>query len=122
MKIIVSYNIGYQTQSSGGILTGFPTIWEAQNHREWIKAIRENPIDFLEWAHANSAPLKSLIFYFSVYEEVDSDHFFQWEFKVSVKNIREYREYLVLSKEEFEQTLFIHRRNSKLEQLLNSRD
>jgi hypothetical protein len=122
VKIIVSYNIGYQPSSGGGVLNGFPTIWYAQNHSEWIKAIRENPIDFLEWAYANSVSLKSLVFYFSVYEEVDNDHFFQWEFKVSVKNIREYKEYLGLSTEEFEQTLFIHKRNSKLEQLLNSGD
>lgn len=121
VKIIVSYNIGHEGSSSN-ILTLFPTVWEAQTHKEWIKAIRENPVSFLEWGHVNYIPLKSLIFYFSVYEVVDNDHFLQWEFKVPVKNIREYKKYLKLSKEEFEQEIFIHKRNSKIKQLLNPND
>jgi hypothetical protein len=119
--IHLSFNIGYENSSGKGILTKYPTYYQMESFKEFSDLVRNNPFEWLLWTHEYYVPKSSLCFYLTIWEDDKNNEgeFWQWEFTVRVKNIREYLPLLKISHEEFEEMKLQRVRENKLEEILN---
>ena len=115
--IHISLNIASE---GTGVLNGFPIFWECLTHRDWIDAIRKAPIDWLDWAHHFNTSKSNLIFYIHISEDCNDDEgmCWHWDFVVKAKNIREFKPFIGMNRDQFETVLKEWKRDSKLNTLL----
>ena len=65
-----------------------------------------------------------MCFHLTIWEQDknNTDEYWSWNFKIRVKNIREYQPFLKLSREEVEEIKIQKERENKLNELLNSEE
>jgi hypothetical protein len=95
--ITIAYNIGYDHEELGGrILSTIPQIFITTDIKVFTDFIRESVYDLIEWANVHHVPKSTLCLLISIREddEKDEDMYWCWEFKVRLKNVREYKSLL----------------------------
>jgi hypothetical protein len=118
--IHLSFNIGYESSFGSGTLTKYPSYYQMEDFKEFSDFLRGTPFDWLLWAHESHVPKSSLCFYLTIWEDdKNSDEFWNWEFTIHVSNIREYKPYLKLTREEIEEMKLQKSRENKLDEILN---
>ena len=92
--------------------------------KEFSDFIRNQPFDWLLWAHENHVSKSHMCFHLTIWEQDknNTDEYWSWNFKIRVKNIREYQPFLKLSREEVEEIKIQKERENKLNELLNSEE
>lgn len=99
--IKVCMNIG---GGNGHPYNNIPMFWEMQNAREFTNFIREEMFNIILWSHENYGQPNSL--WLGIHIEDDSpnsdgDYFF-WDFIVKCKNIREFKDYAKMDRDEID--------------------
>ena len=93
-----------------------------ENFKEFSDFIREHPFEWLLWAHENHVSKSHMCFYVTIWEldKKNDDEYWSWNFTIHVNNIREYKPYLKISREEVDEMKIQRSRENKLEEILNS--
>jgi competence protein ComGF len=119
----ITFNIGYESMASSGILNKFPIYYQLESFKELSESIRNQTFEWILWAHENYVSKSSLCFYVSIWEEDKlKGDYWNWEFAIKAKNIREFQPFLQLSREEVEEMKIQRSREDKLEEILNSEE
>lgn len=120
----ISFNIGYEGTLGSGILTKYPTYYQMEQFKEFSDFVRNNPFEWLLWAHENHVSKSHMCFYVTIWEldKKNDDEYWSWNFTIHVKNIREYQPFLKLSREEIDEMKIQKSRENKLEEILNSKE
>ena len=122
--MIITFNIGYETDAGGGILNSFPFIFtEFDNFKKFKEHIRNDDTYFqlYNWSHLRYVPKSSIILLISIQEDIDEDEFWNWDFKVRMKNVKGYLEYCkqFKSNDEFEDCKKCKLREDKINDILD---
>lgn len=116
--MIITMNIGYEGEGSGGgILNRFPILYKVDSFKELSDLIRDNPFEWLLWAHMNYVPKSYQYFWLTIWEEYKGDQW-QWEFKISVKNIRGYDKYISIPRDQMDEMRIQKERDDKINDIL----
>jgi len=124
--IHISFNIGYEGPLGSGNLTRFPIYYQMESFKEFSDLIRNHPFDWLLWAHENHVSKSHMCFFLTIWEDdkfnkhLDDDEYWNWKFTIYAKNIREYKPFLTISRDEIDEMKIQKERENKLEELLNS--
>lgn len=122
--IHISFNIGYEGVLGSGIFTKYPTYYQMDYFKDFSDSVRNNPFEWLLWAHENHVSKSHMCFYVTIWEQDknNTDEYWSWNFTIHVKNIREYLPYLKMSRDEVDEMKIQRSRENKLEEILNSED
>ena len=71
--------------------TLIPMYWEFNNIREFTDFIRSEMFNILKYAQANFVSRSTLLLGIHIHEDCDDNNYFQWDFVISCKNIREFK-------------------------------
>ncbi len=102
------FNIGYETESSSGVLNRTPIIYQFNSVKEYTDFIRGGMVNIVDWAIKNYVPKSSIVLYTNIsrlYMEGDEEWVWSNDFNIKCKNIREYKPLINLSDEEIEALL-----------------
>lgn len=114
--MVVTINIGYEGEGSGsGILNRYPILYKVDNFKEISNLIRDNPFEWLMWTHMNYVPKSYQYFWITIWEDGDE---WQWEFKISVRNIRGYDKYISIPRDQIEEMRIQKERDDKINDIL----
>lgn len=120
--MIITFNIGYETDAGGGILNSFPFVFTVDNFKEFKEDIRNDNSYFqlCDWAHLKHVPKSSIILLISIQEDINEDEFWSWDFKVYMKNVKGYSEYYKQFKSyDFEEFKKAKIREDKIDDILD---
>ena len=117
--IKVSLNIGYKNQS----LHGFPFYYEFENSREFTDFIRREAYHIFLWKHDNHISGSPGL---QIYAHIEEDlpevngvpYYMDWNFKITCRNIREFKPYFEMPYDEFESFKASKQREEKIDDLL----
>lgn len=98
--------------------TLIPMYWEFNNIREFTDFIRSEMFNILKYAQANFVSRSTLLLGIHIHEDCDDNNYFQWDFVISCKNIREFKPYDKMSREEFGELIIQRERNDKINEIL----
>ena len=120
----ISFNIGFEGTLGSGTFTKYPIYYQMESFKEFSDFIRNQPFDWLLWAHENHVSKSHMCFHLTIWEQDknNTDEYWSWNFKIRVKNIREYQPFLKLSREEVDEMKIQKERENKLNELLNSEE
>jgi hypothetical protein len=121
--IDITFNIGYRGELGSGTLNIFPIYFPVESFKEFSNYIRNNAFEWSLFAHDENVPKSHLCFYVSIYEKdiksnVDDDWWY-WNFIIHVKNIREFKPILNLTRDEVDEMRLQREREEKLNEILN---
>ena len=116
--IKVSMNIG---GGSGTTYNNIPMFWEMENAREFTDFIREQMFNILLHSHDNYGIKSNCWIGVHISEDIDEENYFEWNFIIHCKNIREFKKYHKLSREEMDSLRVERDRNNKLNDILNDK-
>jgi len=111
----ITFNIGYEGRS----LNSHPIYYQIENFKDFSDMLRRDAFILACWASDNYISKYHLYLYIYIYEDIDSDTYNDWNFSVKCENIREYKPYLNLQREEMEQLKIEISRENKLNKILN---
>lgn len=115
--IKVSMNIG---GGGNGPYNNIPMFWEMKSAREFTNFIREQMFNILIWSH-NSYGIKSNCWIgVHIHEDIDDENYFEWDFIIPCKNIREFKPFAKIDREEMDALIVERDRNEKLDKILNN--
>ena len=114
--IKVSMNIG---GSNTGPYNNIPMFWEMGNAREFTNFIREQMFNILLWSHDSYGIKSNTWIGVHIVEDIDEENYFEWDFIIHCKNIREFEKYHKLSREDMDALRVERDRNDKLNNILN---
>lgn len=117
--IEICFNIGYEGFTGSGIFNKFPIFYQVDSFKEFSSFIRDQAFEWVLWAHDSYVSKSSLCFYLNIWEKTDDDCYWNWEFTIRSKNIREFQPFIKLSREEIEEMKIQKAREDKLQELLN---
>jgi hypothetical protein len=123
--IDITFNIGYRGSIGSGMLNKFPIYYRFESFKEFSDHIRNNAFEWSLWAHDNYVSKSHLCFYVNIWEEdlkSNDGEWWNWEFIIHAKNIREFQPLLKISREEMEEMKIQRSREDKLEKILNSEE
>lgn len=122
--IHVSFNIGYEGTLGCGILNKFPVYYEMDSFKEFSDFIRKHPFEWLLWAHEHHVSKSYMCFHLTIWEQDKNnpEEYWSWEFTIHVKNIREYKPFLNMTRDEVDEMKIQKERENKLNELLNSEE
>ena len=115
--IKVSMNIG----GGSGAYNNIPMFWEMENTREFTDFIREQMFNILLHSHDNYGIKSNTWIGVHIHEDIDEENYFEWDFIIHCKNIREFKKYHKLSREEMDSLRVERDRNNKLNDILNDK-
>lgn len=122
--IDITFNIGYEGPLGSGFLNKFPVFYTLESFKEFSDSIRKYAFEWSLWAHENHVPKSYLCFYVNIREKdiksEDDDEYWNWQFTIKAKNIREFQSLLKLTREEVDEMKIQKERENKLQELLNS--
>ena len=98
-KVRVAMNIGYETDSGGGILHGFPYLTEVVDFKQFKETIYESYFVIMQMAHEKFVPFNSVKLYLVIAQDIDEETYLEWEYKINMINIKGYKEKLDQVKE-----------------------
>jgi len=93
-KVRVAMNIGYETDSGGGILNGFPYLTEVVDFKQFKETIYDSYYVIMEMAHERFVSLKSVQLYLVIAQDIDEENYLEWEYKINMMNLKGYKEKL----------------------------
>ena len=115
--IKVAMNIG----GGSGTYNNIPMFWEMENTREFTDFIREQMFNILLHSHDNYGIKSNTWIGVHIHEDIDEENYFEWDFIIHCKNIREFKKYHKLSREEMDSLRVERDRNNKLNDILNDK-
>lgn len=108
-------NIG----GGSGVYSNIPMFWEMGNAREFTNFIRDQIFNILLWSHDSNGIKSNLWLGIHIHENIDDENYFEWDFIVYCKNIREFQPYLKMTREEIDALVIENKREEKLKDILN---
>jgi hypothetical protein len=103
-----------------GPYNNIPMFWEMESAREFTNFIREQMFNILIWSH-NSYGIKSNCWIgVHIHEDIDDEKYFEWDFIIPCKNIREFKPFAKIDREEMDALIVERDRNEKLDKILNN--
>ena len=108
-------NIG----GGNGAYNNIPMFWEMKNAREFTDFIRGQMFNILIHSHDNYGIKSNCWIGVHITEDIDEDNYFEWDFIIHCKNIREFKKYGKLSREDMDSLRVERDRNDKLNNILN---
>ena len=120
--IDITFNIGYRGPLGSGMLNNFPIYYQMKSFKEFSNHLRNNAFEWSLWAHDNHVSKSHLCFYVNIWEEdlkSNSGEWWNWEFIIHVKNIREFKPILNLTRDEVDEMRLQKEREKKLNEILN---
>lgn len=125
--VYISLNIGYESADigSGRSLNTTPIVFRYDTFKEFSNMIREEIFNIALWAHESYVGKSSLCLYLKIQEDNKEDaecDYWEWDFNIQCKNIREYKQYLKMTREEMDDLKVSNQRNDKLDDILNNTD
>lgn len=118
--MIFAFNI---MNSSGTSLNGAPILWDLKTVSDFTRAIRENCLDIAKYGADSYSTLSKIYLAVSIYEDVDvetSKSFMipnENQFYITMKNVREFKQYLKMPYEDIKAEYEMNQRNQKIEDL-----
>jgi hypothetical protein len=113
--IKVAMNIGGGT----GTYNNVPMFWEMENAREFTDFIRENMFNILLHSHDNHGIKSNCWIGVHIHEDIDEEIYFEWDFIINCKNIREFKPFEKMTRSEMDVMRVERDRNNKLNNILN---
>ncbi len=106
--------------SSGSAMNYVPMSWEFDSSRDFTYFIRQNAVDILSWSHENSVSKSKTKLGVLIIEDDEADSsYYEWSFVIDCNNIREFRPYIKMSRQDFDATWESRKRDKKLKELLD---
>ncbi len=114
--VILSLNI----INGNTVFNNIPMTFPFENRKESLDFIREQALNILNWPSDNRYVLSKTLIGINIIDidPTKEDGFWQWEFVLSCKNIREFQPYFKLTREEFISLKKERDRDSKIDSIL----
>ena len=113
--IKVSMNIG----GGNGSYNYIPMFYEFENARGFTDFIRDQMFNIILWSHDSYGIKSHLWLGVHIHEEIDEENYFEWEFIINCKNIREFNQFEKMTREEIDALRSEKERDEKLNDILN---
>jgi hypothetical protein len=113
--IKVSMNIG----GSNGSYNNIPMFSEMDNAREFTNFIRKQMFNILLWSHDSYGIKSNTWIGVHIHEDIDDVNYFEWDFIIYCKNIREFNQYSGMNREEIDELKVSKNRENKIKDILN---
>jgi len=113
----VAMNIG----SGSGTYTNIPMFWEMKDAREFTDFIRENMFNILLHSHDNGGIRSNCWIGVHIHEDIDEENYFEWDFIINCKNIREFKLFEKMTRSEMDTMRVEKIRDNKLNNILNDK-
>lgn len=113
--IKVAMNIG----GGNGTYNNIPMFWEMDNAREFTNFIREQMFNILLHSHDNYGIKSNTWIGVHIHEDIDEENYFEWDFIIHCKKIREFKPFHKMTREEMDSFRVEKDRNDKLNGILN---
>jgi len=114
--IKVSMNIG---GGGNGTYNNIPMFWEMNNTREFTNFIRQQMFNILLHSHDNYGIKSNTWIGVHILEDIDEENYFEWDFLIHCKNIREFKPFSKMDREEMDSLRVERDRDNKLNNILN---
>lgn len=111
--MIFAFNI---MNSSGTALNGIPILWDMETVSDFTKSIRENCLDIAKYGADSHSTLSKMYLAVSLYED-DDETYNENHFYITMKNVREFKQYLKMSYEDIKVEYEMKQRHLKIENL-----
>jgi len=108
-------NIG----GGSGTYSNVPMFWEMESAREFTDFIRENMFNILLHSHDNHGIKSNCWIGVHIHEDIDEEKYFEWDFIINCKNIREFKPFEKMTRSEMDVMRVERDRNNKLNNILN---
>ena len=108
-------NIG----GGSGVYNNIPMFYEFQYTREFTDFIRDQMFNIILWSHANHGIKSNLWLGVHIEEDVSDEDSYEWDFIINCKNIREFKQYEKMTREEIDALKSERDRDKKLNDILN---
>ena len=108
-------NIGGGT----GTYSNVPMFWEMENAREFTDFIREQMFNILLHSHDNHGIKSNCWIGVHIHEDIDEEKYFEWDFIINCKNIREFKSFEKMTRDQMDSMRVERDRNNKLNNILN---
>ena len=102
-----------------GTYSNVPMLWEMKDAREFTDFIREQMFNILLHSHDNHGIRSNCWIGVHINEDIDGENYFDWNFIIHCKNIREFKPFAKMSREEMDSLRVERDRNNKLNGILN---
>lgn len=116
--MFIAFNI---MNSSGRALNGTPILWQMDSVSEFSSAIREGCLDIANYGAESYSTLSKMYLAVTFYRDINEEEYFENEFYISLKNIREFKQYIKMSYDEIKAEYEMKSRNEKIENILNEK-
>lgn len=93
----VSFNI---CSDCNTVLNLTPNLWVIEDIRVFTDAIRENVLRIAHHGAHHNFSIKGIQLRVTVYEDLNKETYYEGDFVIKCKNIREYKKYLEMSNED----------------------
>ena len=90
-----------------------------ETFKDFAAMIRRDAFTLARWACDNWVSKYHLYLYIHIQEDVDDQTCWEWDFSVKYENIREYKPYLTLQREEIERLKVEMNRDKQLNDILS---
>jgi hypothetical protein len=98
----------------GSPLNYVPMYWEFEIARYFTDFIRANALEILNWMNESHIPKSKAMLGVHIVEDIEDESYWEWNFIINCKNIREFKTYINLGREEFEASFESHVRDEKI--------
>ena len=111
----IAMNIG----GGNGVYNNIPMFYEFESARDFTDFIREQMFNIILWSHTNHGIKSNLWLGVHIQEDVSDEDFWEWDFIINCKNIREFKQYEKMTREEIDALKSERDRDKKLNDILN---
>jgi hypothetical protein len=111
--MICAFNI---MNSSGNALNGIPILWDVETVSDFTKSIRENCLDIAKYGADSYSTISKMYLAVTIYEYIE-EGYSENNFYISLKNVREFKQYIKMSHEDIKAEYEMKQRNKKIEDL-----
>ncbi len=109
-------NIGGGT----GVYNNIPMFWEFENSRSFTNFIREEMFNIILWSHDNHGIKSNLWLSIHIQEDISEEEgWWEWDFIIDCKNIREFKQFEKMTREDIDAFRVERDRDSKLNKILH---
>ena len=109
-------NIG----GGNGSYSHIPMFWEFDNARSFTDFIRDQMFNIILWSHESYGTKSHLWLGVHIVEDIDDENYWEWDFIIYCKNIREFKQYEKLSREDIDLLKIEKKRDEKLNNVLGN--
>ena len=102
-----------------GSYNNIPMFWEMNNAREFTNFIRQQMFNILLHSHDNYGIKSNTWIGVHILEDIDEENYSEWDFIIHCKNIREFKKFNKLTREEMDSLRVERDRDNKINVILN---